>query len=176
MTHTTGRCVETTCEEPPIARGLCSRHYQSRRKDGSLVTEGNPLHHRLTRVVIEEKTATCSICGPTSIRVRTNKAHECMTVRKRNKNSPDSKMRYRLRTKYGITANDHRVMMADQCGRCAICDLACEKLVVDHNHETGQVRQLLCHGCNVAIGFLRDSAEIALAASRYLALHAPTRE
>lgn len=43
-----------------------------------------------------------------------------------------------------------------------------EKLVVDHDHETGQVRDLLCHNCNRALGLFQDNIEIVDSALEYL--------
>jgi hypothetical protein len=51
--------------------------------------------------------------------------------------------------------------------RCAIC-LQLKPLVVDHCHTTNVVRGLLCHQCNVGIGFLNDSCEILENAVKYL--------
>ena len=43
-----------------------------------------------------------------------------------------------------------------------------ETLVVDHDHATGQVRDLLCHNCNRALGLLQDSIKTVEAALNYL--------
>ena len=43
-----------------------------------------------------------------------------------------------------------------------------EHLAVDHDHETGQVRDLLCHNCNRALGLFQDSIETVEAALNYL--------
>lgn len=67
-------------------------------------------------------------------------------------------------------------MNAAQRGLCAVCghpqtyrrNGKLLPLAVDHDHETGMVRGLLCHDCNRAIGGLRESADIAFAASQYL--------
>ena len=58
-----------------------------------------------------------------------------------------------------------------QNGVCAICgevNVAGRRLAVDHNHETGQVRGLLCCSCNRGIGFLRDHTDILESAVNYL--------
>ena len=52
---------------------------------------------------------------------------------------------------YGITQEDYDRMYEEQKGKCLIC-LRERTLVVDHNHTTGQVRGLLCSGCNTGIG------------------------
>ena len=43
-----------------------------------------------------------------------------------------------------------------------------KNLAVDHNHSTGEVRDLLCGNCNAAIGFLQENVEIAKKAVEYL--------
>ena len=73
-----------------------------------------------------------------------------------------------LRIRYGISLDDYNAMHARQCGRCAICGTAEEKLVVDHNHRTGQVRELLCHLCNAMIGCAREDIAILTSAVAYL--------
>lgn len=73
--------------------------------------------------------------------------------------------------KYGITAEDFKRMYKEQNGKCKIC---CEEpatkrgLHVDHCHETGKVRGLLCHGCNVALGSFKDNINLLEKAIEYL--------
>lgn len=71
--------------------------------------------------------------------------------------------------RYGVTEEQYRDMVVGQAGRCLICHRVPDKdLAVDHNHETGQVRGLLCSSCNLAIGHLRDKASLARRAAAYL--------
>ncbi len=77
--------------------------------------------------------------------------------------------------KFGITLEDYNVMFAAQEGRCDICtthqsDLK-RSLAVDHNHETGKVRSLLCSNCNIALGNFRDSDVVLERALQYLRRH-----
>ena len=73
-----------------------------------------------------------------------------------------------LKAKYGITLADYNAMYERQGRRCAICGEAAGKLVVDHNHQTGKVRELLCHLCNAMIGCAREDLAIIAAAAAYL--------
>lgn len=80
---------------------------------------------------------------------------------------------------YGITKADYDTMEAEQEGKCAICrefnfamgTYHTGKLMVDHDHDSGKVRGLLCHNCNRGIGLFKDSPEVASAAAQYLQLH-----
>jgi len=77
-----------------------------------------------------------------------------------------------MRRSYGITLEEYDVMYEQQKGVCAICSLPqtgrAERLCVDHNHETGKVRGLLCSHCNRGIGLLKDDYRILNRAASYL--------
>lgn len=71
------------------------------------------------------------------------------------------KRRHHLRNTYGISLEDYDSMLTEQGGVCAICGkqethAQHKYLSVDHCHETGKVRGLLCHGCNATIGYAKD--------------------
>lgn len=69
--------------------------------------------------------------------------------------TPEQKRRGLLRREYGITLEQYLAMLAAQGGTCAICETApTEKkhLHVDHCHESGRVRALLCGACNTQLG------------------------
>jgi Autographiviridae endonuclease VII len=72
--------------------------------------------------------------------------------------------------KFSITEDDYNKMFDEQMGLCAIChkpenDI---KLAVDHDHETGRVRGLLCKRCNMGIGLLGDNPDTLINATLYL--------
>ena len=73
---------------------------------------------------------------------------------------------------YGITIDGWNKMFDDQNGCCDICGThqseQKRRFDVDHNHETGEVRSLLCTNCNTAVGLLQESVENAEKLSRYL--------
>ena len=73
--------------------------------------------------------------------------------------------------KYGITFDDYNKMFEEQNGCCASCGdhqtLFTKRLVVDHNHETGKVRALLCSNCNTALGLLKENEERILSLLKY---------
>lgn len=78
----------------------------------------------------------------------------------------------RLKHKYGITLDDYNEMFAIQEGCCGICGKHQSelntKLHVDHCHESGKVRSLLCGNCNIALGLVNEDANILLAMLGYI--------
>lgn len=75
---------------------------------------------------------------------------------------------------YGLTLDEYRDMLAAQDGRCAICGdepPAGKRLHVDHNHETGATRDLLCRWCNYALGNAKDDPDRLRAMANYLERH-----
>lgn len=71
-------------------------------------------------------------------------------------NSPERYKSAKLKHKYGITLEILNSMKFEQDHKCKICTRELP-LVVDHCHQTEQVRGLLCGGCNKALGFFMDS-------------------
>ena len=79
--------------------------------------------------------------------------------------------KWKLQAKYGLTLEQMEQMFTSQNGQCDICQKEFEKgsnIHVDHNHNTGKVRQLLCSNCNTAIGLLHDNVQILANAIEYL--------
>lgn len=74
--------------------------------------------------------------------------------------------------RYGLSIERYKEMLANQNGLCAICGKSesdeCRALSIDHCHDTGVVRGLLCGSCNMALGLFKDSADILLKAVEYL--------
>jgi hypothetical protein len=79
--------------------------------------------------------------------------------------------RRRLR-RYGLTVEEYKVLLAAQEGICAICGGPPtgmgKSYHVDHDHETGVVRGLLCSNCNTALGLLGDDPARLAVAINYL--------
>jgi hypothetical protein len=71
--------------------------------------------------------------------------------------------------RYGIDEKEYSNMILSQKNMCAICNNPSDKtLHIDHDHETGKVRGLLCSSCNTGIGFLKEDISILTSAIKYL--------
>lgn len=95
-------------------------------------------------------------------------------ARERYKKEPDRYADYDRKKKYGLPAGRYIEMLAEQGGVCAICkspDPGARAFHVDHCHDTGAVRGLLCGKCNNGIGQLQHSETILLSAIDYLRNH-----
>lgn len=90
------------------------------------------------------------------------------------KNRDENLVRQReskYKNNYGISIDQFNDMHSAQGGVCAICGKEStdgKSLHVDHCHDTGSVRGLLCNRCNPALGALGDSVEMLSKAIRYL--------
>lgn len=91
------------------------------------------------------------------------------------KNNPDklaaSKRRYHLKSNFGISVAAYNALLEKQYGLCAICGcppIKAQSLAVDHRHEDGKIRGLLCVKCNRGIGTFADSAELLNKAAIYI--------
>jgi len=72
---------------------------------------------------------------------------------------------------YNMTLEDYKRFLDAQGGVCAICKnppLSGQRLCIDHDHISGAVRGLLCRGCNLLLGNLKDSVTITRSAIAYL--------
>lgn len=95
----------------------------------------------------------------------------------------DKAQRYQDRKKskfHGLTRTEVLARLAAQGGKCAVCGTtepggSRGGWPADHDHATGAVRGILCHGCNVGIGNLRDDPARCRAAAEYLERHAALR-
>lgn len=62
--------------------------------------------------------------------------------------------------KYSLTKEQYDQMLTDQGNKCATCNKESKtKLHIDHSHETGQTRKLLCSQCNTALGLVKENIE-----------------
>ena len=116
-------------------------------------------YYHVRKGLRDDRVSTCRVC--------TNKRK-----RKMDSRTPQQRRNRHLRDKYGITQADFDRMLEEQGNACAICNSSYPghtgKFNVDHCHDTGKVRGLLCWDCNAAIGKLGDNAEGVQRALDYL--------
>lgn len=132
------------------------------------------------------KHKTCKACGETYTKdfFHKNKAlkdglhtlcKSCNSLKSSNWKK-ENKERARdtdYKRKYGLSYAEYGFLLASQNSCCAICEIRFEDaprgvLFVDHCHNTGEVRGLLCQNCNTAIGLLQDSPLLCTMAAEYL--------
>lgn len=102
------------------------------------------------------------------------RAYQREWARQWRKNNPEAALlndrRVNLMRNYGMTIEDFDALLEAQGGRCAICGTDTpngRNWHVDHNHDTGKVRGILCSSCNLGIGFLSTPERLAQA-TQYL--------
>lgn len=109
----------------------------------------------------------CKLCGGNHLRTshqlgKKSRSRECPEYRSSNWSGFDREDAIMQRT-YGITMADFDALVEFQGGNCAVCFKPLEVLNrranIDHCHETGEVRGILCTGCNTGIGHLGDNIE-----------------
>lgn len=82
---------------------------------------------------------------------------------------PEMFWRHSIKYRYGITVADYERLYLEQDGRCAICLIPFSgRAHIDHEHETGRIRGLLCRPCNVGLGHFGDNVEGLMRAVAYL--------
>lgn len=78
-----------------------------------------------------------------------------------------------LKRNTGLTVHEFEQLLLEQKGKCAICKKTprskkFKRLHVDHNHQTGIIRGLLCSACNTALGLLKENPLVIERALKYL--------
>ena len=92
--------------------------------------------------------------------------------------SPQKRLEQHLKYKYGISRTEFSKAWDEQSGNCAICETELPDLMaydnrrrgyaIDHNHETGAFRGILCLKCNSLLGMASESVDVLHAAVKYL--------
>jgi hypothetical protein len=119
---------------------------------------------------VRTKRATCHPDRPHSARGLCVNCYSARLLRKKSPEQRSAKWRRAfLKYKFGITVEQFNAMLAAQDGKCAICrDHFKARPAVDHDHDTGVVRGLLCLECNTRLAFVEKYGQEALT---YLAKH-----
>ena len=160
----------------------CREHARRRHRRSRDERVGTPARRHPRDVVVPEGHKWCPDCGtvlPLSSFGRNAAASSgvnsycrpCHNARGRaSKDKVGGSRSYHLKRRYGISAAEVDVMLAEQGGRCAICEVAPAEHV-DHDHVTGKVRALLCFNCNGGLGQFRDDPGLLRAAAGYVEHH-----
>jgi hypothetical protein len=114
----------------------------------------------------------CKTCRATAQRAYVARNREAVYERSREWRTSDrNQKRSHLRRLYGVSLERYDEMLTTQGGVCAICEQTCPTgryLAVDHDHDTGLVRGLLCSKCNPGLGWFNDDPARLRAAADYL--------
>lgn len=140
----------------------------------------------MTDLLVFPNTRTCSGCKE-SKQINTDfwknqgLCIECAKERQKTRwmsRTPKKRLEQHLKYKYSLTINELNESLDKQNGNCAICEDVLPDLLVynnrrrgyaiDHNHETGKFRGILCLKCNSMLGMARDSKELLIKAASYL--------
>lgn len=160
-------CSVEGCQNPNSAQGLCDMHRDRVRR----------AEERVVRLAARPA-RTCLGCGgPLRPDQRTETlfcSRKCKDVeRRRTGRTSDAGLKYYYRANYGMTRAEIAALLVSQDGKCAICGVGDAggrhgNFHVDHDHETGRVRGMLCHSCNIALGHFKDDPSVLQSAIDYL--------
>ena len=122
----------------------------------------------------------CNICKkeikPGEIKYNGKYIKSCMSCyrsyNKRYRTTTSGKINSRrtnIKQKFGLSLLQVTIKFRLQDGKCSICrNELPSKFVIDHNHKTGQVRDLLCYCCNSALGLLKENERVVLNLRDYI--------
>jgi hypothetical protein len=125
----------------------------------------------------------CKVCSNEQVRrYRLENPETVAAIQRRSyRKNVESIRAQKLRLRYGITVAEYEQRLTEQGGTCAVCQgpntgnsmngKPHEVFAVDHDHETGAVRGLLCQPCNRGLGNFRDQPELLRRAIDYLNSH-----
>lgn len=90
----------------------------------------------------------------------------------KRRRTPERSRASQLKFRYGLSVEDYTALLESQNSCCAVCSTpqpgGMGSWHVDHCHDTGRIRGLLCSTCNVGIGMFKDSPDLLAAAVAYL--------
>lgn len=104
----------------------------------------------------------CKECYRKREKEKYHKLDEDQKNKRRQNNSCNNfeyRQAYRLKSRFGLTTEEFSAMILKQQNKCKICECDMETPQVDHNHDTGEVRALLCRACNTSLGLLKENPQ-----------------
>lgn len=171
------QCEVEGCARFADARGMCPMHYKrwKRNADPNVLVPHRDRAYpiRFAECHPDRKHSGLGLCKPCYRKQYRAKNQDRIRAQEKadRAKDPEKYRRYRwdyqLRSVYGITQSEWDQAFLRQGGRCAICKEE-RKLHVDHAHDTGQFRGLLCSPCNVGIGMLGDDPQRMSLAAQYV--------
>jgi hypothetical protein len=148
------RCRECVAE-------YSAAHYRRRRE-----AMGKPAREKVDVPTGHKLCRTCGEVKPHSEWHRNATASDGLSTRCKVCRAVQSRQDH-LKRQYGITEAERHELVASQGGVCCIC-LAALPVHVDHCHETGRVRGVLCFSCNAALGQFKDRPDVIRRAATYV--------
>ena len=165
-------CSVNDCHRNVIARTWCILHYNRWRRNGDPELARNRWGQ--DRDSTEKQCSACERVLPVSDFYKRPETGRPVS-RCKQCYGEAAKRRHQGLSKYGLTPSDYQHLYQQQAGLCAICKVAessnetSPRLSVDHDHQTGAVRGLLCSACNAGLGMFKDDPGRLQAAISYLA-------
>jgi hypothetical protein len=135
------------------ARGWNGRH-RTRRSIPCVICDG---------LISTDRSTNAKTCSPACQQERIRRYHLDY-----NRDNAERRGEVECLRRYGLTPEGYREILQGQGHECAICRTVVPPFVVDHDHESGQVRGILCSNCNVMLGLAADSTAILERAAHYL--------
>lgn len=193
-----GSCSVEGCSAKSFAKNLCAHHYQKARHP--LKSRWNQIRYHWKGQYPEvwdrfdaflkdagEAPSKAHQLRRIDVHLPWSKSNMAwvLVVPRADNYAPHERKAYgkewNLRKKFGITGEQYAAMAAEQSGCCAICQEPerainarsgrAQELAVDHDHETNEVRGLLCVACNRLIGYAREDIATLMKAIAYLRRH-----
>jgi len=150
-------CAEDGCAEPVKAKGLCKMHYQRLLRHGHVKNRNRAKPFAICSIkTCDNHVYALGLCHPHYLKTRDWRSQ-------------------------GFTAQDYERLFEAQNGVCAICSKPetvidsrygkTKDLAIDHDHQTGAIRALLCSNCNRGLGLFNDDAALLAKAQSYVLYH-----
>lgn len=117
------------------------------------------------------KSFKCEQCNKDCWSIKSTLCRVCIITNSKNaRNKYNYRRQWSLLKKYDIDSNGFEVLWEAFRGKCGICNIELKRpipargqplnvVVIDHNHITGNLRGLLCNGCNKGLGLFKDNIE-----------------
>jgi len=164
--HTRSTKAKCHPERMHVAKGLCNTCYLKQRAKPKKRIKIIPTCHPHLE---HQAKGLCSMCYLREYHKNNRERHR-ITQTEWIKKNPEIHRKFKVKSQfkqYGITVDEYLVKYKEQGGICPLCDRHFEnqlelggsvynRLCVDHDHNTGKIRDLLCGGCNRKLGILEN--------------------